>query len=132
MIISINAIKFLILLNHNLKSSLEGLHHIIKIRIYQFGHVSSYPLVVMTKDEVQTLRHGLYLIHWKNGGKSLAAIGSKYNGDRWICCTNWTSAADKGTDTYNQEIWETIDKVGVIAADKENYNQEIWDIIDKI
>jgi len=70
----------------------------------------------MTKDEVQTLRHGLYLIHWKNGGKTLAAIGSKYNGDRWICCTNWTSAADKGTDTYKQETWDAIDKVGVITT----------------
>ena len=70
----------------------------------------------MTINEVQNLRHGLYLVHWKTVGKSLAAVGSKYNGDRWICCTNWTSTADKGTDRYAQEIWDNIHKMGVLAT----------------
>lgn len=32
---------------------------------------------------------GLYRIHWKSGGSSLAAIGMMENGDRWIAPTNW-------------------------------------------
>ena len=71
----------------------------------------------MTINEVQKLKHGLYLVHWKGGEKSLAAVGSKYNnGEKWICCTNWTSAADQGTDRYSQEIWDNIHKMGVIAT----------------
>ena len=34
---------------------------------------------------------GLYRIHWKNGAKTLAAIGitDDKNGDRWLALTNW-------------------------------------------
>ena len=72
----------------------------------------------MTSEEVQTLKHGLYLVHWKNGGRSLAAVGSKYDGSRWICCTNWTSAEYQGTDSHSQKIWNSVLKVGVIAIDE--------------
>ncbi len=37
------------------------------------------------------MKHGLYRIHWKSGGSSLASVGSMHNGDRWIAPTNWTS-----------------------------------------
>ena len=69
----------------------------------------------MTREEVQSLRHGLYLVHWKGGGKTLAAVGSKHNGDRWICCTNWTSSEYQATDSYSQQTWNDVQKVGVIA-----------------
>ena len=72
----------------------------------------------MTREEVQTLKNGLYLVHWKSGAKSFAAVGIKHNGDRWICCTNWTSAEYEGTDSYSQKIWNNVQKVGVIAIDE--------------
>ncbi|MBD8556344.1 hypothetical protein IFT84_17690 [Rhizobium sp. CFBP 8762] len=37
---------------------------------------------------------GLYRVHWKSGGNSLAAIGMGSNGDRWIAPTNWIRPAD--------------------------------------
>jgi hypothetical protein len=69
----------------------------------------------MTPEEVQTLPHGVYIIHWKSGEISLASVGSKNNGDRWIACCNWVNS-DKNTPNYaNHEIWSHIKKVGLIA-----------------
>lgn len=36
---------------------------------------------------------GLYRVHWKSGGTSLASIGMGSNGDRWIAPTNWLRPA---------------------------------------
>jgi hypothetical protein len=52
----------------------------------------------MNIDEVQKLPHGLYRIKWKDGGESLAAVGSKYDGQRWICC-------------YGEKIWASVESV---------------------
>lgn len=53
----------------------------------------------MTLEEANQLPHGLYRIQWKDGRQSLAAVGSKYDGTRWLCCTNWVSAHGRGTDS---------------------------------
>lgn len=68
----------------------------------------------MNASEVQKLPHGLYKIFWKGdmgGGVSLAAVGSKTDGQRWICCTNWTSLPGEGTDEKASLIWEYIERV---------------------
>lgn len=69
----------------------------------------------MTREEVQTLRHGLYIIHWKSGGISLAAVGSKSNGDRWMACSNWTTTDENAPNSTKYEIWGSVKKVGLIA-----------------
>jgi hypothetical protein len=38
---------------------------------------------------------GLYRIHWKTGGSSLAAVGMDHSGARWMAPTNWTCAEIK-------------------------------------
>jgi len=43
----------------------------------------------MTKEEAQGVEHGLYRIHWKDGGTSLASVGSDASGRRWFAPTNW-------------------------------------------
>lgn len=43
----------------------------------------------MDKNKVQKLKHGVYIIFWKSGGKSLASIGSMPNGERWVSPCNW-------------------------------------------
>lgn len=48
----------------------------------------------MTKTQVALVRHGLYVIHWKEsegGGTSLASVGSDCAGRRWFAATNWVS-----------------------------------------
>jgi Lar family restriction alleviation protein len=38
---------------------------------------------------------GLYRIHWKTGGSSLAAVGMDHSGARWMAASNWTCAEIK-------------------------------------
>lgn len=69
----------------------------------------------MTRNEVQQLKHGLYVIHWKSGGASLAAVGSKENGDRWLACCNWVTTTENSNNSTNFNIWGHVSKVGLIA-----------------
>ncbi len=39
----------------------------------------------------EKLPHGLYLLHWRGGGTSMAAVGSDAKGRRWYMPTNWVS-----------------------------------------
>jgi len=73
----------------------------------------------MKKHEVQELGHGLYRIYWDSGGSSLASVGSKSNGDRWLCPTNWTSEEGRGTDSSTS--WDAVKKVTLIASSKDIY-----------
>jgi hypothetical protein len=44
------------------------------------------------KSEMLNCELGLYIIHWIDGGKSLAAIGNDQNGNRWFAPTNWVNS----------------------------------------
>ncbi len=74
----------------------------------------------MKTEEVQKLDHGVYRVHWKdpNGPRdanSVCAVGSKHNGQRWICCSNWTSDRHHKTDAYGDDIWEQVESVLLLA-----------------
>ncbi len=43
----------------------------------------------MTQREAKKLAHGLYVLEWKDGGYSLASVGSDSAGRRWFAPTNW-------------------------------------------
>ena len=45
----------------------------------------------MKKQDVKKLEHGLYRLHWKSGGSSLASVGSTTSGDRWMAPINWVN-----------------------------------------
>lgn len=48
----------------------------------------------MTREEARDLTLGIYLVKWNpesGGGKSLAAVGMDYFGDRWLAPINWTA-----------------------------------------
>lgn len=60
---------------------------------------------------VQDIRMGLYKIHWKSGGSSLASIGITHDGGRWIAPTNWISTAE-----INQDILDDIKKMEKIES----------------
>ena len=71
----------------------------------------------MKKEKVQQLKHGLYRIFWKKscgGGVSLAAVGSKMNGDRWMAPTNWCSIAESGTQNFDT-TWKQVKKAELLA-----------------
>jgi hypothetical protein len=46
---------------------------------------------VMTMLDGKKLKHGLYVLHWAEGGHSLAAVGSDAAGQRWYAPINWIS-----------------------------------------
>lgn len=76
----------------------------------------------MKTEDVQKLRHGLYYILWTEdagGGVSLAAVGSKHDGGRWLCCTNWTSNMDSGTDAYGN-VWDSVKSAELITTNSES------------
>ncbi len=43
----------------------------------------------MTAERVNELDHGLYVLVWKDGGESVASVGSNVHGERWFAPTNW-------------------------------------------
>ena len=50
---------------------------------------------------------GLYVIHWKSGGSSEAAIGMQEDGTRWIAPTNWVRPGLRA----DASEWCAIDRV---------------------
>lgn len=73
----------------------------------------------MTIRESYKLKAGIYLVHWKSGGTSLAAIGIGRAGDRWLAPCNWVAPvagdATKWRDIrFVQPVlasWERADKI---------------------
>lgn len=45
----------------------------------------------MTREEARQLPFGLYVLAWKDGGESLAAVGQTRDGTPWFAATNWIS-----------------------------------------
>jgi hypothetical protein len=63
----------------------------------------------MTKTESRNLKLGLYRVYWTSGGWSVAAIGMKDNGDKWLAPTNWVGP------TLDPD-WDGILRVELIAT----------------
>lgn len=63
---------------------------------------------------------GLFRVHWKSGGSSLAAIGMMENGDRWIAPTNWIRP---GTMPSAGE-WADIERLEPIDAEPEDWRND--------
>ncbi len=65
----------------------------------------------MNAEQVHELYHGLYRLYWKDGGSSLACVGSLHNGDRWFACTNWTSHCTHGIASTK---WDLVERAELI------------------
>lgn len=76
----------------------------------------------MTQTEARKLPHGLYRIFWKEGGSSLAAMGSVYNGDRWIAPCNWTSDRIGYAQVATTLSFKKVERMELIIA-VSNYGQ---------
>lgn len=62
----------------------------------------------MNKREAEKLEHGLYILFWKDGGNSLASVGSLHDGTRWFAPTNWTNKSKEGITSTD---WRKVDRV---------------------
>ena len=65
----------------------------------------------MKKKKVQQLKHGLYILYWKTGGSSDAAVGSLSDGSRWFAPINWTSKYANGIACTRWKIEKKVQKV---------------------
>ena len=57
---------------------------------------------------------GVYRVHWKSGGYSVASIGMDEAGNRWVAPANWLLSDEDGPDAF--DIWRKIDRVELIEA----------------
>jgi hypothetical protein len=64
----------------------------------------------MTEKEVAIVQPGLYRLHWKDGGTSLAAIGCEINGGRWLAPTNWVMPVT----TADERWWRNVKRVELL------------------
>lgn len=69
----------------------------------------------MKNEDVRKLVLGLYRIHWKGGGTSIASVGQTYAGLRWMAPCNWT-CGEKVPGTFNQAYWDKVKKVELITT----------------
>lgn len=71
----------------------------------------------MKKKDVQKLQHGLYIIFWKEGGYSLASVGSTNSGKRWMAPINWVTSDDHGfsAGSSKRSTWKWVTRVQLIA-----------------
>jgi len=60
----------------------------------------------MTHADIRVLDLGLYVVYWKSGGSSLAAVGMDEKGDRWLAPCNWVNVP-----TYD---WSDVDRAVLI------------------
>lgn len=66
----------------------------------------------MNREQTQELDHGIYRINWDEeagGGFSIAAVGSMYNGDRWLAPLNWTAQPGRSPATCSYETWAAVE-----------------------
>ena len=63
----------------------------------------------MKKQDVKKLEHGIYRLHWKSGGSSLASVGSNERGDRWMAPTNWINV---GSTLH----WKLVDRAELLVT----------------
>lgn len=79
------------------------------IGAYAGKSVFDHPLATHGSPSVAPI--GLYRVHWKSGGSSLAAIGQMHDGNRWIAPTNWLSPGMRPTS----DTWGKIERLEPIS-----------------
>ena len=67
----------------------------------------------MTRDEAQRLGHGVFRLFWKDGGNSVAAVGSLHDGTPWFAPSNWTGKTSGGIASTD---WRKVDHATFIQA----------------
>lgn len=83
----------------------------------------------MTRAEVDQLDHGLYVLTWKSGGFSLAAVGSLHDGTRWFAATNWTSPSEAGIACTDWQ--EVIKATRVVSRTRSSFTLQLGDEFPK-
>ena len=67
----------------------------------------------MNRGEIRRIEPGLYVILWKHGGMSFAAVGVRADGMRWLAPCNWIEPTTVDTVI---ESWEQVESVHLICS----------------
>lgn len=62
----------------------------------------------MTLAEAKQLDNGLYVLYWKSGDWSYAAVGRLHDGTPWFAPSNWTA---NNEDAIVSTKWRMVDDV---------------------
>lgn len=76
----------------------------------------------MEQSDVQRFKHGLYKLFWKDGGSSLASVGSNIYGRRWFAPTNWVTVP-----SFNWEPVLTVELVMSTSSEPATAARKITD-----
>lgn len=76
----------------------------------------------MDKKQVSKLINGLYLVGWKSGGMSLAAVGRLADGSPWIAPINWQNDGDHFR-APSGKIWDKVSYVRMLHSQKDLENE---------
>lgn len=79
----------------------------------------------MTLEEFNSLKHGIYRIHWLSGGISVAAIGVDSHGNRWIAPTNWVAPS------YGPSVYKEIKEVELITTQEQEEQNNFASFFEK-
>lgn len=69
---------------------------------------------VAWQEKEKPIKPGLYRVHWKSGGTSLAAVGVNREGRFWFAPTNWVGPGD--LKDHMKSI-ERLEPIAVNAAE---------------
>lgn len=72
-----------------------------------------------------TLKNGLYRLHWKDGRSSLAAVGRLHNGKPWFAPVNWVSASETGIASQRWELIDRAERIEVERPSDEPTSEEV-------
>jgi hypothetical protein len=100
----------------DLPSSIVDFREMLRRRSSPAANGAPHPLAKFKDPRVAA--HGLYRIHWKSGGTSLAAIGSMSNGNRWIAPTNWLAPSTDPSSSSWAEI-ERLERIDPDALERQ-------------
>lgn len=64
---------------------------------------------------IKNIANGIYRIHWKSGGESLAAVGVTREGGRWLAPINWV--APTTNSAWEGEV-ERFERLSTISTER--------------
>jgi len=67
----------------------------------------------MIPKQVKKLKNGLYRVHWYNANSSLCAVGTLWDGGKWLAPVNWTGNKQVEFNDHFWELVESVDRIDV-------------------
>lgn len=77
--------------------------------LYRMVKITETTEVCDNKVQINAAETGLYRVHWRSGGTSLASIWCDERGERWLAPTNWVRPGRLGESASDIMLLEALD-----------------------